>query len=308
MTAALIIASGKTDGKEFLKPDKKIGTITAIERIVLSFQHSGIQRIVIVSSGADDFVKKLVPSMNLTFLECADGPEMFDRIKTGLAYLEDKCTRALITYVDIPMFSADTVRALLDAHADLCIPSYRDRCGHPVLLQAAHFARVRSYTGGQGLKGATKALGLSIQIVEVADAGILSDIQKDTEYEKLLPDHDLAKLHASFRFRIYKERTFYGPGPHHLLCLTRETGSLSEACPYMGISYSKGRKIIAAIESQMGVRVIETQQGGRGGGFSHLTREAKELMRCYDAFCTDAKQVFQELFEKHFSHPMKPDA
>lgn len=301
MTAALIIAAGKTSGKDHFAPDKKIGTITAIERIALLFQQAGIQKIAVVCKDKEDRTPKLVPSMNLTFLNSPSDGDMFDSIRTGLAYLQGKCSQALIAYVDVPMFSVSTVKALLSAEGDVCVPSYRKHGGHPVLIREEHFGRILSYRGGKGLNDAITCCGLERHFVDVDDPGILSDIQKDRSYEALVADHDVAKLRAGFRFRLYRECAFYGPGAHQLLLLTEETGSLSEACRYMGISYSKGRKIIAVIEEQTGKPVLESRQGGKGGGYSKLTKETKKLMRHYDEFCGEAELVFQELFAKHFA-------
>lgn len=300
MTAALIIASGKTSGRKKFEPEKIIGTISALERITLLFQKAGIRRIVVVCD-EDSQVKKLVPCMNLTFLPTPPGGDMLDSIKTGLQYLQGKCENVLISYVDVPMFSVRTIQTLLEAGGELCAPSYHGRHGHPVLLPIKYAAQILAYEGDGGLRGATKACGIERRFIEVDDPGIISDIQRDNSYKKLLATHDVAKLHVTSQFQIGKECSFYDPGVHHLMKLTEELGSLAEACRYVGISYSKGRKIVHTIEEQLGSSVIESQQGGRGGGFSRLTDEAKDIMKCYDAFCEEAEAAVEKLFEKHFA-------
>lgn len=300
MTAALIIAAGKTDRKDRFQPEKQLGAITALERIVTLFKLAGIRRIVVVGD-ENELPQKLVPAMDLVFLTASAEGEMLDSIKKGLLYLRDKCREALITYADIPMFSRQTVEQLLDGCEEARIPSYRGRCGHPVLLRAECFDRILSYNGGGGLKGAMQAGGIRKQMIETDDAGILAEGEFGTAYEGLLPDHDLTKLRASFQIRISREKGFYGPGIHHLLQLTEEFGSLSRACEHMGMSYTKGRKLIAVMEEQLGAPVLETRQGGRNGGFSHLTDEAKHMMSCYSAFREEAESVLSELFQKHFS-------
>ncbi len=300
MTAALIIAAGKTSGKEGFRPDKEIGTISAIQRIALLFQQAGIRRIVVVCGNNDSRTEKLVPHMNLIFLQSPDTGEMLDSIKTGLSYLRDKCTQVLISPVNIPLFSVKTVQSLMASKSDVCVPSCRGRNGHPILLQAEHFSKVLSYTGEGGLSGAIRASGLHRQIIEMDDEGVLTNIQKEEPSKNLILHHDLSEMWPSFRFRLHKERPFYGPGVHQLLQLVEETGSLSKACRHMGISYSKGRKMIFTLEQQFGVPVIESRQGGKDGGFSYVTRDARELMRHYDAFCEEAKKILQDLFQKHF--------
>lgn len=300
MTAALIIAAGKTDRKDRFSPEKQIGRITAIERVVLLFKLAGIQRIVVVGD-EEELPQKLVSSMNLVFLTAAASGEMLDSIRRGLQYLQNKCTDVIVSYVDVPMFSLQTVQALLDASENVCIPSYHGRCGHPILLRNVCFDDIISYHGTDGLKGAIEAAGIKRQIIEVDDEGILTEPQSGVSYETLAAEHEISKMRASFQIRISKEKGFYGPGVHHLLQLTEELGSLSNACHHMGMSYTKGRKIISTMEEQMGTPVLETQQGGKTGGGSRLTEAAKQMMVSYSAFQEEADAALQEIFKKHFS-------
>lgn len=299
MTAALIISAGRTEQKDRFLPERQIGGISAIERITLLFKLAGIQRIVVVGD-EKELPQKLAPSMNLVFLTVPSDGEMLDSIKQGLLYLQGKCTEVLIAYVDVPMFSKQTVQKLLASEKDVCIPSCHGQCGHPILLRAACFADIISYDGSGGLKGAMEASGLEKEIIDTEDEGILADIQLDTSYETLLEGHDISKMRASFKVRICREKGFYGPGAHHLFQLIEEFGSLSSACQHMGMSYTKGRKIVAAVEEQMRIQVLETQQGGKTGGFSRLTKEAKQMMDAYSAFQEEAEAALQEIFQKHF--------
>ena len=300
MTAALIISAGRTDRKDRFSPARQIGKISAIERIALLFKVAGIQRIVVVGD-EEELPQKLVSSMNLVFLNVTSGGEMLDSIRRGLQYLQNKCTDVIVSYVDVPMFSLQTVQALLKASENVCIPSYHGRCGHPILLRNVCFDDIISYHGTDGLKGAIEAVGIKRQIIEVDDKGILTEPQSGVSYETLAAEHEISKMRASFQIRISKEKGFYGPGAHHLLQLTEELGSLSNACQHMGMSYTKGRKIISTMEEQMGTPVLETQQGGKTGGGSRLTEAAKQMMVRYSAFQDEADAALQKIFKKHFS-------
>lgn len=107
-------------------------------------------------------------------------------------------------------------------------------------------------------------------------------------------------LRAVLRIRLYREKKFYGPGIHQLLQLTEELGSLSAACQHMGLSYSKGRRIVGDMEEELGTPVLETRQGGKAGGYSRLTPQAREMMARYSAFLEEAEEAVQELFRRHF--------
>ena len=301
MIAALIIAAGKTAQKAQFEPQKEIGTIPALLRIVKIFQRADVERVVVVGSENGDGLEKLAPRMNVVFLHHADGADMLEYVKAGLAYLKDKCTAALISHVGVPLFTVDTVRALVAADEPVCIPSHRGSAGHPLLLRSAFFDCVLSYNGSGGLSGAVKASGLERAYVEVDDEGVLANTRREKDYARLLSKHSLAQIYPEIRIRLAKEKAFYGPGAHQLLKLTDETSSLSEACRQMGISYSKGRKIIFIMEQQLGQPVIVGRSGGKYGGFSVVTEDGKKLMRCYVAFHEEAKLCVDRLFSKHFA-------
>lgn len=298
MTAALIIASGKRNDRDPFFPGRKVGSISAIARIVLLFQQAGIKKIVVC--GEDEEVKKLVPAMNLVFLPAPAEGEMLDCIQLGIAYLREEASQILITHVDIPLFSVRTVSSLLAADGEVCVPSHQGKRGHPILLRSGCYAGILAYRGGGGLKGAIQASGFTRTIVEVEDQGIFSDVLESDAYRELLPEHDIGKLRLSFQLRIGREEVFYGPGVHQLLRLTQEQNSLADACKFMGISYSKGRKIIQTMEEQTGAPVLITRQGGKGGGYSKLTEEARRMIQQYEALHKEAEEALQLMFEKHF--------
>lgn len=299
MTGALIIATGKTDHQSAFAPERQIGRISALKRMVLLLQMTGIRRIAVVGDERE-WPKKLVPSMNLVFLTASSEGEMLDSIQQGVCYLQDQCTEILVAHGNVPMFSEKTVRMLLDAEGEVCIPSCHGRCGHPILLRKSCFSRLLAYQGEKGLRGAVEASGIRPNIIETEDKGILSDKNTGTSYEALSESHDVRKMKTSIQVRIRREKVFYGPGIHQLLQLTETEGSLANACQRMGISYTKGRRLISTMEEQIGKTVLATGQGGKHGGYSRLTEAARQIMDSYSAFQEEAEEAVQRLFEKHF--------
>ena len=149
MTAALIIAAGKAREQRQFDPGKKVGDTNAIKRCILTFQQAGVERVVVC--GADeDRVEKLAPHMNVSFLRSSKDGEMLDSIKVGLRFLQGKCGAVLIVHTDIPLFSVETVRQLLNANGDLCIPVYQGRPGHPIRMAAGLIPQILSYQATMG--------------------------------------------------------------------------------------------------------------------------------------------------------------
>jgi molybdate transport system regulatory protein len=81
-----------------------------------------------------------------------------------------------------------------------------------------------------------------------------------------------------------------------------ETGSLAEAARRMGLSYRRAWGKIREIESNLGVRLVESEVGGRGGGGTHLTHVGERIVALYAQFeaaaQADIRRHFLELFSE----------
>lgn len=299
MIAALVVAAGRTARKVGFAPQKKVGTISVIERAVTVLQRADISRICVVC--ADSRTEKLIARRNLVFLRSSGEAQMFDCIKQGLGYLRDRCDAALIVPVDLALCSVQTVRALAAARGSVCVPAYQGRNGHPILLRGDCFDALCAYTGPDGLGGAIYHAGLDRTVVPVDDAGILADVQHTPEARRLPGTQELQKLCPEVEITLCKEQPFFGPQTLQLLQLTQETGSLLAACRRVGISYSKGRGMIAAAEAQLGGALLARQQGGASGGSSVVTVRGARLMQRYRAYCDAVQASARELFGVYFS-------
>lgn len=300
MTAALIIAAGKTSHKDAFDPLQEVGSITAAQRVIKVFQRVGIARIVLVLNADMKRLERQAAQLQVVCLHGQEGAEMFHSIQLGLAYLQGKCEKVLITPVDVPLFTADTIRALQCADGTVRVPLHDGRAGHPLLLAASQFPPVLAYSGQGGLAGAIRALGLTRTEVPVEDAGVLHNVQQNPAFSSLLEQHTLQEIHPELQLRLAREKAFFGPESHQLLQLTQETRSLREACARMGISYSKGWSMVSLMEAQLGTPVIARQQGGKSGGHSSLTPLGTNLLAQYGAFASEAQAAIQALFQKHF--------
>ena len=107
-------------------------------------------------------------------------------------------------------------------------------------------------------------------------------------------------LRTSVQVRLAKDDIFFGPGKARLLDYIERTGSMQEACLEMGLSYSKGARLIKTAEKQLGFKLLERRIGGSGGGGSRLTDEGRELLNKYRQLTRrvqeDADRAFEEIF------------
>lgn len=103
-----------------------------------------------------------------------------------------------------------------------------------------------------------------------------------------------------YKLWFEQEGKVFGKGPFELLKGVEQKGSLSEAAKSLNMSYNKAHHLIKEIESRLGYKLIETQAGGKKGGGSDLTVEAKYLMNKYEAVTQEAEAALEAIFNKHF--------
>ena len=117
--AALIVAAGMSSRMGDFKPMLNIGSISIAQRVVATFQQAGVEKIVMITGFNATLLERHLSGNGIVFLrnEEYERTQMFDSVCIGLRYLRGKCDRVLFTPVDIPLFTAATVRALLRADA-----------------------------------------------------------------------------------------------------------------------------------------------------------------------------------------------
>jgi len=95
----------------------------------------------------------------------------------------------------------------------------------------------------------------------------------------------------------------FGDGPCELLKRVGTTRSLHQAASQMGMSYSKAWRLIGTMEKRLDFSLLERKVGGRSGGGSQITPEAKEFIKRYEQFREEAKRSLEQIYEKHFCSP-----
>lgn len=111
---------------------------------------------------------------------------------------------------------------------------------------------------------------------------------------------DDKSLDFSLKIYLLKDSPSFGPGVIRILELVQENGSLSKAYREMGLSSSKGWRILKRAEEDLGFDLVESSSGGKGGGQSRLSERGRELLDNYRNFSRELDEVSRELFEKHF--------
>jgi molybdate transport system regulatory protein len=107
-----------------------------------------------------------------------------------------------------------------------------------------------------------------------------------------------------FNYKLWlvndKNKKIFGLGPMMLILKTHKLGSLNKAAMDMDMSYSKALALIKTAEEELGFKILIRQAGGKDGGGSIITEEAKELIRKYEEFNRRASEAIKEIYNEIF--------
>lgn len=299
---AVIVAAGMSSRMGDFKPMLNIGSISIAQRLVATFHQAGVTKIAVVTGYNAPQLERHLANLGLVFLrnENYASTQMFDSAKIGLGYMKDKCDKLLFTPVDIPLFKALTVTALIESGAALACPVCEGKTGHPLLIDASLINTLLEDTGDGGLQGAISRCGTQMTRLPVDDPGVLHDADTPDDYQALLRYHNEQLIRPELWVSLARERPFFDDKTAMLLALVDESGSVRGACQRMQISYSTGWNIIRALESQLHFPLLERSQGGVGGGESRLTEKGKRLVDCYEQYAARLRREAAALFDEYF--------
>lgn len=299
---ALIVAAGMSRRMGEFKPMLSIGSISVAQRVVATLSQAGVSKIVMVTGYNAPILERHLSGNGIIFLrnEEYETTQMFDSVKIGLNYLLNKCDKILFTPVDVPLFTAKTVKTILDSGADLACPMCEGKQGHPILIANSLIPEILSDSGDQGLKGAMDRCSTPLVRIDVEDFGTIHDADTPEDFSQLLNYHNSQLVRPVVSISLNKEKPFFDSKTAMLLMLIDETKSVRAAGQRMQLSYSSCWNIIRTLESQLSYTLIERSQGGAGGSTSVLTERGKLLLERYNAYEKELKDRANQLYDQYF--------
>lgn len=190
MAAGLILAAGESSRmgrpKAFLRHELT-GT-TFLEHLAAEAAAAGLAPVLVVGRAGDAGLEQAAAAAGARFVanpRAADG--QLSSILAGLDAVEpDRVEAVVVMPVDVPLVTAATIRALLDAAGAegvrIARAAHGGRHGHPVLFTRAVFDELRRADPSAGARAVVRADPGRVRDVEVADAGVTIDIDTPDDY------------------------------------------------------------------------------------------------------------------------------
>jgi CTP:molybdopterin cytidylyltransferase MocA len=190
MIPAVVLAAGKSTRMGRTKALLPLGGETFVSRIVHTFRSAGVEDVVVVVGHDSELVSQVLGAMEPA-PRVIRNPDyesgQLSSILAGLRAIDRPGVAAmLLTLVDVPLVTAETVRAVLmryrSTSAAVVRPVNGARHGHPVLVDRRLFGRFRSADAASGAKPIVRANASAVGDVEVFDEGAFLDIDTPEEY------------------------------------------------------------------------------------------------------------------------------
>lgn len=218
--AGLIVAGGYSSRMGAFKPLLPLGDKTVLEMAVDSLQQGGIQDVRVVVGYQAEKLIPILKTMPVTIIKNENYDKgMFSSIAAGVASLAKACEAFFLLPGDIPLIRQYSIRELLHVYrktrSPVVYPVYKGVRGHPPLIAAECFAHILNGMGEGGLRDILYGFESRSIEVELADQGILVDIDTPEDYQrlqKMLRRRDLPSAEECLTL-LYK----YQPGNEKLL-------------------------------------------------------------------------------------------
>jgi molybdenum cofactor cytidylyltransferase len=116
--------------------------------------------------------------------------DMLSSVRCGLRALPPECDAVLVAPGDHPAVTPDLIRRMSDqyvAHgADIVVPVFRGRRGHPLLFSSRFVGEILTGYDGVGLRGLLDAHPTEVVELAVADEGVVQDVDVPEDYRRAL--------------------------------------------------------------------------------------------------------------------------
>jgi len=196
MIAGLVLAAGESSRMGRDKALLVYRGRTFLETIIAKLREGGIDRVAVVLGHHAPVIRQ---ALNLSEVEVVTNRDYLrgqtSSLQVGLVALAGLPAEAetldaiVLCLVDHPAFEPATVSALVAAfacrRAAVVVPTHLGRRGHPVLIARPLFEPLLALSLRQGANSVIGAWGDRTELLEVADPGILVDVDDPETYSRL---------------------------------------------------------------------------------------------------------------------------
>jgi molybdenum cofactor cytidylyltransferase len=200
MIPAIVLAAGASSRMGRPKALLPIGPAgkegeTFLSRITRTLQEAGVEEIIVVLGNDAETVRSGLPGpvRGVRLIENTHPDQgQLSSLLVGLRAADRPGVRAvLITLVDVPLVSADTIRTVLSTYKEskgalIVRPAREGQHGHPVIFDRVLFQELRQADPAIGARSVIHAHHADVVDVAVPDEGSFIDIDTPEAYARYI--------------------------------------------------------------------------------------------------------------------------
>jgi len=194
--SAIILSAGYSSRMGDFKPLMNLDRKTPIERCISLFQNCRIKDIIVVTGYLNDKVEEKLKNDIRIVKNNMYSEGMFSSIQTGLRVLSENTDAFFLLPVDIPSVKESTVKKMIESYEKIdegiLFPTFNKEKGHPTIISYSLVEEILSKNPKGGLRDILNGHKDKWHYEELADRGILLDMDTKEDFE-VLYDHVIKK-------------------------------------------------------------------------------------------------------------------
>jgi molybdenum cofactor cytidylyltransferase len=194
---AIVLAAGRSSRMGRAKATLPLDNgDTFLTRIVRTLRDAGVDDVIVVVGHDADAIARSFAESGLAarfVMNAGYDRGQLSSLVAGLAVIDRPGVAAvLVTLVDVPLVSAQTVRAVIERYRSTRAPVVRPtsgaRHGHPMLIDRSLFDAIRGADPAAGAKPIVRAHASPGGDLPIEDEGAFTDIDTEEDYRRWVID------------------------------------------------------------------------------------------------------------------------
>jgi len=191
MIGALVLAAGRSRRMGTQKLLLPFGGKSLIAHVVDQTLASGVAEVIVVVGTDGPAIAAALADRPVTIVRNpAPDCEMLDSVRCGIRALPEGCEAVLLVLGDQPGLTPALIREIIAAwrasRRGIVVPRHEGRRGHPLLFAATYAPEILAHYDAVGLRGLLQEHSDDVLDLDVADPGVLLDVDLPEDYRRAL--------------------------------------------------------------------------------------------------------------------------
>jgi molybdenum cofactor cytidylyltransferase len=186
---AVILAAGESKRMGYPKMLLPINGSAMIECVIENVKKSDVDKIIVVVGAEKEALIPLADKWHIEYCYNENYKEgMLSSVQCGFKNLPSGCKATLVFQGDQPFITPITINSVINAYLSsekgIVIPVYKNKRGHPILIDMKYCNDIYKLSPDEGLRSLTYKFPADVLEVNTDESGVLRDFDTYDQYTK----------------------------------------------------------------------------------------------------------------------------